>query len=83
MELNNQYDAVVSLEVVEHVDMPLSFLTACSHCVKNGGSLIISTMNRTSKSFLITKLGAEYLLNIIPIGKLNFVIVRKVLDCGT
>jgi ubiquinone biosynthesis O-methyltransferase len=63
-----KFDAVCTLEVVEHVEMPMSFLAACSSCLEEGGSLFVSTINRTYKSHLISILGAEYLTRLVPIG---------------
>ena len=55
-------------KVIEHVKNPKEFLTSCSACLKPNGSLFISTMNRNLKSYLLTILGAEYILKIIPKG---------------
>jgi len=69
MEASGQkFDVVCSLEVLEHVEMPLSFIASCSNCLKPGGSLFISTINRTAKSYLMTILGAEYVLRLLPVG---------------
>ena len=54
--------------MIEHVNMPLRFLASCSDCIKPGGSLFVSTMNRNTKSYLMTILAAEYLLGILPAG---------------
>ena len=63
-----QFDAVCSLEVIEHVETPLAFVAACSACVKDGGSLYLSTINRNVKSFGVAILGAEYVLRMLPPG---------------
>lgn len=65
---DEKFDAVCSLEVIEHVDNPAMFLRACSGCVKPGGSLFISTLNRSNKAYLVAILGAEHLLRIVPKG---------------
>jgi 2-polyprenyl-6-hydroxyphenyl methylase/3-demethylubiquinone-9 3-methyltransferase len=62
------FDAVVSLEVIEHVEDRDAFLTALAGLVKPGGQVFLSTLNRTARSFLMAKLGAEYLLRLLPIG---------------
>ena len=36
------YDAVVSFQVLEHVESPAAFLSACVECLKPGGVMIIS-----------------------------------------
>lgn len=48
--------------------MPLSFLTSCSACLNPGGSMFVSTMNRSTMSYLMTIVAAEYLLRIVPKG---------------
>lgn len=63
-----KFDAVCSLEVIEHVDIPKTFLEACSLCLNPGGSLFVSTINRTRKSYAVAIVGAEYLLGILPRG---------------
>jgi 2-polyprenyl-6-hydroxyphenyl methylase/3-demethylubiquinone-9 3-methyltransferase len=69
MALTDQkFDVVCSLEVIEHVETPMSFIAACSSCLKDGGSLYLSTINRNTKSFAIAILGAEYILQLLPPG---------------
>ena len=69
-----KFDAVCSLEVIEHVDHPLAFVGACKACVRQGGSgggggsLFLSTINRTPKSYAMAILGAEHLLRLLPVG---------------
>ena len=59
---------MLSLEVVEHVaDVP-GFLETLCGLVKPGGALILSTLNRTPKSFALAIVGAEYLLRWVPRG---------------
>lgn len=68
LEEGASFDAVLSLEVVEHVaDVP-GFLETLCGLVKPGGALILSTLNRTPKSFALAIVGAEYLLRWVPRG---------------
>jgi 2-polyprenyl-6-hydroxyphenyl methylase / 3-demethylubiquinone-9 3-methyltransferase len=63
-----RFDAVLALEVVEHVaDVP-AFLAAVALLVKPGGALVLSTLNRTAKAFLQAVVGAEYVLRWLPRG---------------
>lgn len=63
-----QFDAVLLLEVVEHVpDVPL-FLKAVAPLVKPGGVLILSTLNRTYKAYALAIVGAELILRWLPAG---------------
>ncbi|MBU8539434.1 bifunctional 2-polyprenyl-6-hydroxyphenol methylase/3-demethylubiquinol 3-O-methyltransferase UbiG [Falsiroseomonas tokyonensis] len=63
-----RFDAVVALEVIEHVEDRAQFLAALATLAKPGAPIFLSTLNRTAKSFLMAKLGAEYLLRLLPIG---------------
>jgi len=62
------FDVVIALEIVEHVaDVPL-FMASLRQLLKPGGLLVMSTLNRTSKSFALAILGAEYVLRWLPRG---------------
>lgn len=62
------YDAVVSMEVIEHVSDPDAFLVACATLVRPGGVVVLATLNRTIKSLALAKIGAEYVLRWLPAG---------------
>ena len=62
------FDAVLSLEVVEHVPDPASFMGLCASLVRPGGMLVASTINRTVKAWLLAIVGAEYVLRWLPAG---------------
>ena len=62
------FDAVVCLEVVEHVPDVARFLASCARLVRPGGMLVLSTINRTLKSFALAIVGAEYVLRWLPVG---------------
>lgn len=62
------FDAVLNMEVVEHVADPLSYLTACRQLLKPGGLHICSTINRNTKSFAMAIVGAEYVMRWLPKG---------------
>ena len=62
------FDCVVCMEMLEHVPQPDSVVTACATLLRPGGTLILSTLNRNPKSYLMAIVGAEYLLKLIPAG---------------
>ena len=63
-----RFDAVVALEVIEHVADHPTFCDALARLAKPGAPVFLSTLNRTARSFLMAKLGAEYVLRLLPIG---------------
>lgn len=62
------FDAIVLSEVLEHVTEWEDMLQQASVCLKPGGMLFITTINRTLPSFLVAIVGAEYLTKTIPRG---------------
>lgn len=62
------FDGVVCLEVVEHVPDVGAFTRLCADLVRPGGMLVLSTINRTAKSFALAIVGAEYILGWLPRG---------------
>ena len=62
------FDVVSCLEMLEHVPYPAQTIAACAHLVKPGGAVFFSTLNRTTKAFLLAVLGAEYVLRWLPQG---------------
>ena len=63
-----QFDAVLNMEVVEHVADPLAYLTACQQLLRSGGIHLCSTINRNPKSFAMAIVGAEYVMRWLPKG---------------
>ena len=67
-DAGEQFDAVINMEVVEHVADPLAYLTACQTLLKPGGLHICSTINRNPKSYVMAIIGAEYVMRWLPKG---------------
>lgn len=63
-----QFDAVLALEIIEHVANPDLFYNALIKMVKPGGILILSTLNRTTKSYALGIIAAEWVLRWVPRG---------------
>jgi 2-polyprenyl-6-hydroxyphenyl methylase/3-demethylubiquinone-9 3-methyltransferase len=62
------YDAILALEVLEHVPDPSEFVSQISRLLKPGGMVIFSTLSRTVKSMALGVVAAEYILRWLPIG---------------
>ena len=63
-----QFDLVTCLEVVEHVADRESFFAALAALVAPGGLAVLSTPNRTARSWAVLIAGAEMLARTIPRG---------------
>jgi len=62
------FDAVLSLEVIEHVADPRAFVASLAALVRPGGLLVVSTINRTPTSYALGVLAAEHVLRWVPAG---------------
>lgn len=65
---NKQYEIVLCLEVIEHVDNIADFIKNLSNLVKPNGMIIISTINRTLKAYMLAIIMAEYFLHWVTKG---------------
>ena len=63
-----QYDIILNLEVVEHVENLGLYLKSCSYLSKKKGLMFTATLNRTFISYIKAIVGAEYILRWLPIG---------------
>ena len=63
-----RFDIVLAMEVVEHVTDTGLFLQRCAGLMKPNGMMVVSTLNRTLKSFALAIVGAEYVLRWLPRG---------------
>ncbi|RIK99459.1 MAG: bifunctional 3-demethylubiquinol 3-O-methyltransferase/2-polyprenyl-6-hydroxyphenol methylase [Proteobacteria bacterium] len=65
---HERFDIVLAMEVVEHVTDVGAFLGHCAALMKPAGLMVVSTLNRTWKSFALAIVGAEYVLRWLPRG---------------
>jgi 2-polyprenyl-6-hydroxyphenyl methylase / 3-demethylubiquinone-9 3-methyltransferase len=63
-----RFDAVLALEILEHVADLGAFCAAAAAVLRPGGAVIAATINRTAKAFLLAIVGAEYVLRWLPRG---------------
>jgi 2-polyprenyl-6-hydroxyphenyl methylase / 3-demethylubiquinone-9 3-methyltransferase len=63
-----RFPLITCLEVIEHVPDPAGFLRVLAGLLEPDGVLVLSTLNRTRRSWLAAKVGAEYLLRMLPVG---------------
>lgn len=61
-----QYELVVASEVIEHVKRPDVFIKDLASLTVPGGTVVLSTINRTPASFAVAIVGAEYVSGIVP-----------------
>ena len=74
------FDAVLNMEVIEHVANPPDFIKDCSAMVREGGLMICSTINKTFKAFAFAIVGAEYILRWLPTGTHHYDKLVKPVD---
>jgi 2-polyprenyl-6-hydroxyphenyl methylase/3-demethylubiquinone-9 3-methyltransferase len=67
-KLNEKFDVILCLEIIEHVADVDLFIKSCAKLLKKDGIIFFATLNRTAKSFLFAIVGAEYILNWLPKG---------------
>ena len=62
------FDVVTCMEMLEHVPEPAKMTATLARLVRPGGTVFVSTINRSLKSFLLAIVAAEYVLKLIPRG---------------
>jgi 2-polyprenyl-6-hydroxyphenyl methylase / 3-demethylubiquinone-9 3-methyltransferase len=62
------FDVVTCMEMVEHVPDPAGIMAAIGALLRPGGAAVLSTLNRTPKSFAQAIVAAEYVFGLVPRG---------------
>ena len=68
LDHKNEFDIILNLEVVEHVENLDLYLSSCFKLLKRNGIMFTATINRTLTSYIKAIVGAEYILRWLPIG---------------
>ena len=71
------FDAVLNMEVVEHVEGLDGFMQACAERVRPGGLMFVATINRTLLAGFTAIFGAEYVLRWLPRGTHQYRKLRR------
>jgi len=66
---NEIFEAVVSFDVIEHIDNDISFLSENYRICKNGGMLVLGTPNRNRLSHKLRQILGKRILYPLKIGK--------------
>ena len=67
-QINEKFDVILNMEIIEHVDNVEQFLKSCSNLLKKNGMMFVATLNKTLKSYIFAIVGAEYIMRWLPIG---------------
>ena len=67
-QINEKFDVILNLEVVEHVANLDLFFRSTTNLLKKNGIMFVATINRTFESYVKAIVGAEYVLRWLPIG---------------
>ena len=76
-EAGERFDAVLNMEVVEHVADMDSFMKACGALVSDRGIMSVATINRTPLAWLVAIIGAEQVLRWMPQGTHHYRKLRR------
>ena len=68
LKIDEKFDVILNMEIVEHVEDINFFIKKSSELLKKNGLMFIATLNKTLKSYVFAIVGAEYILQWLPIG---------------
>ncbi|KAL1307588.1 hypothetical protein HN51_049490 [Arachis hypogaea] len=68
VEEGRTFDAVMALEVIEHVANPEEFCKSLAALTNPDGATVVSTINRSMRAYATAIVAAEYILHWLPKG---------------
>ena len=68
LKIKKKFDVVLNMEIVEHVNDVDFFIKKSSELLKKNGLMFVATINKSLKSYFFAIVGAEYILQWLPIG---------------
>jgi len=68
LKTSEKFDIILNMEIVEHVENVNFFIKQSSKFLKKSGIMFIATLNQTLKSYIFAIIGAEYILQWLPVG---------------
>jgi 2-polyprenyl-6-hydroxyphenyl methylase/3-demethylubiquinone-9 3-methyltransferase len=68
LKTQKKFDVILNMEIVEHVEDINFFIKKSSELLKKNGLMFVATLNKTLKSYVFAIIGAEYVLQWLPIG---------------
>ena len=68
LKQREEFDIILNLEIIEHVENVELYIKSCSKLLKKNGLMFTATLNRTLTSYVKAIIGAEYILRWLPIG---------------
>ena len=68
LDKREEFDIILNLEVIEHVENVELYIKSCNRLLKKNGLMFTATLNRTITSYIKAIVGAEYILRWLPIG---------------
>ena len=85
INIKKKFDVILNMEILEHVEDLNLFIKKSSLLLKKNGLMFVATLNKTLKSYLFAIVGAEYILQWLPIGTHEwnkFVKPEELIDIG-
>ena len=68
LKIKKRFDVILNMEIIEHVEDIDYFIKKSSNLLKKNGLMFVATLNKTLKSYIFAIVGAEYVLQWLPIG---------------